>query len=328
VIAEGSVDSPRVGATVFQHNFDVVGWAASRDGRPWKRVTVLAGDTVLGETLICFHRPDVATALGTKFLNVGFSVRCRLPGPLRRAGPVELECRVEYHNGERGSLPRQAVVVSAIDYQARDYGGVLHEAFDAVLPRAAVYTTGDPAQRADDFCAQLVRRYLHPGEHVLDIGCGIGAWAGALAPFDIDWTGCEMRVDFVKRMVASGLPAVHVTDTLPFADRSFDATICIEVLEHVVDPAPFLAEVARVSRRAAIFSVPNFAAIPVTSARYAVPWHMLEGDHKWFFTAHSLAGLLKSYYAHVETFEYGELEYLHSIDGIPINNHIMAIALH
>ena len=232
---------------------------------------------------------------------------------------------IAFDDGSQEILGPRLIRISNIDYRERDFGGILVDGFDAVLGRNQVYTSGNPAPQADDYCAQLVRRYLFPGENVLDVGCGIGAWQRALVPYGIRWTGCEARSDFVDEMSMRGLAAHVVSGALPFADEAFDATICIEVLEHVVDPAPFLAEVARVARRAGIFSVPNFGAIPITGSRYALPWHMLEGDHKWFFTARTLEGILKPYYSHVETFEYGAIEHLNSIDGIPVHNHIMAV---
>ena len=169
-------------------------------------------------------------------------------------------------------------------------------------------------------------RYLKPGDNVLDVGCGIGAYARALQPLGISWTGCERREDFVAMMREGGLNAVLSKDGLPFPDRSFDAAICIEVLEHVEDFHAFLAEIARVVRGRTLFSVPNFGAIPVTSAFYAVPWHMLEADHKNFFTTNSLRELLQQYFARVETFEYGALPLMQSLDGLPINNHVFAVA--
>ncbi|PWU00284.1 MAG: hypothetical protein C5B51_25490 [Terriglobia bacterium] len=43
---------------------------------------------------------------------------------------------------------------------------------------------------------------------------------------------------------------------LPFASSSFDAVICLEVLEHLEDPAGAVRELARVARRALVLSVP------------------------------------------------------------------------
>lgn len=41
---------------------------------------------------------------------------------------------------------------------------------------------------------------------------------------------------------------VGVGERLPYADDAFDAVVCVDVLEHVTDPAAVLAEVARVLR--------------------------------------------------------------------------------
>ena len=65
---------------------------------------------------------------------------------------------------------------------------------------------------------------------------------------------------------------------LPAADREFDAAIAIEVLEHIRKPDPFLAEIARVTRRHAFFSVPNLENLPFLANRLAAPWPLRVGD--------------------------------------------------
>ena len=46
-------------------------------------------------------------------------------------------------------------------------------------------------------------------------------------------------------------------DALPIASRSMDAVLCLEVLEHLTDPAAALTELVRVTRRTLIVSVPH-----------------------------------------------------------------------
>ncbi len=324
----GALDRPQTGTVVYRHGFDVDGWAAAGPNGPWHEIIVRHEDAVIGRTAIRYQRRDVATEYGADFLNVGFTVRCVLPQALHALPALELHCEAVDASGERSPVAIFGVCPSEADYRNFDFGGVLLDDYEEVLDRSIVYTSGPPSGRADANCAHLAMRYLREGDRILDVGCGIGAWAHELRPRGIDWTGCEARLEFVERMKAEGLPAVHVTGALPFADAAFDATICIEVLEHVTDKDAFLAETARVSRRGGIFSVPNFGVVPITASRNALPWHMLEGDHKWFFTTRSLGALLRRFYAHVEVFEYGPLPYLQSADLLPIYNHLFAVALH
>jgi 2-polyprenyl-3-methyl-5-hydroxy-6-metoxy-1,4-benzoquinol methylase len=324
----GRVDVPAEGALVYQHGFEVHGWAFFSDGRRWETAVVRLGSTVIGTSTLHFDRPDVIGAAGAAAARAGFVVRCEIPVALRALEIVPLECEVIDNFGTTQPIALRTVRFSKIDYQIHGHGYILADGPAPVLVRDRVYGSGPPAPYADPLQVDLVTRYLRTGDRVLDVGCGIGAYQPPLTERGIEWTGCEARADFVERMQGQGLRAVHTTDELPFADKSFDATICIEVLEHVANYDAFLKQVARVSRRAAIFSVPNFGAVPVTSSFYALPWHMLESDHKNFFTTRSLAGLLANYYAHVETFEYGPLPAMHSPDGLAINNHVFAIGWH
>jgi 2-polyprenyl-3-methyl-5-hydroxy-6-metoxy-1,4-benzoquinol methylase len=58
---------------------------------------------------------------------------------------------------------------------------------------------------------------------------------------------------------------------LPFADDSFDLVVCVEVLEHLVDPARGLRELARVGNRHLLLSVPRepiFRSCNLFTGRY------------------------------------------------------------
>ena len=64
--------------------------------------------------------------------------------------------------------------------------------------------------------------------------------------------------DLAEHWSARGLTCAYADIArLPFASRSFDLVLAIEVLEHVPDPAGALAELDRVCRRDLVVSVPR-----------------------------------------------------------------------
>ena len=101
-------------------------------------------------------------------------------------------------------------------------------------------------------------------DSALDVGCGEGVLTERFAErvpegrvVGIDLDDPELRSQWDRR----GRPnlefrAVEATE-LPFGDDSFDIACAIEVLEHVPDPERTLAEMARVTRRWMLLSVPR-----------------------------------------------------------------------
>lgn len=133
------------------------------------------------------------------------------------------------------------------------------------------------------------------GKKVLDIGCGCG------------W-GLLQIVDGIKEAVAMDIyeetllharrrfsyaPKVTVrqgdAQDIPFKDKSFDATICYEVIEHLDRPEACISEVERVTREVALFSTPDrrFWGNPVGSrARF----------HKKHYTREELEEALSKHF--------------------------------
>jgi 2-polyprenyl-3-methyl-5-hydroxy-6-metoxy-1,4-benzoquinol methylase len=101
-----------------------------------------------------------------------------------------------------------------------------------------------------------------PDGPLLEVGCGEGfssavvrrgAAPGAFYALDISVPALRVartRIDGGRWVGASALD-------LPFADGSFDTVVCLEVLEHLNDPAQGLAELSRIARAALVVSVPN-----------------------------------------------------------------------
>jgi SAM-dependent methyltransferase len=77
---------------------------------------------------------------------------------------------------------------------------------------------------------------------VLDVGCGIGD----LLRFRPGTVGVDVNPQTVAACRAAGLNATTMEpDRLPFGDGSFDGAVLDNVLEHLADPYPLLAEIAR-----------------------------------------------------------------------------------
>jgi SAM-dependent methyltransferase len=100
-----------------------------------------------------------------------------------------------------------------------------------------------------------VRRLLGEGfGRLVDVGCGTGAYASALAGLGWTVTGVDVSGDMVRRARARGVEVVLADATdLPFADASFDAAVSLWTHTDVGDLAAMLDELARVLRPGAPF---------------------------------------------------------------------------
>lgn len=98
--------------------------------------------------------------------------------------------------------------------------------------------------------AYLYRRlWLYPqlNRHLrgkaLDIGCGIGDMLRSRR----NTIGVDINPGTVAFCRSQGLDARKMEiNQLPFEDKSFDSAILDNVLEHIEEPRPLLAEVARI----------------------------------------------------------------------------------
>jgi arsenite methyltransferase len=128
--------------------------------------------------------------------------------------------------------------------------------FDAdLLPRLeALYRTSDVQRRR-----RLVRDALAPapGERILDVGCGPGFYCAELLE-RVGRSGAVVGVDGSPQMLAAATRrseghhniAFYEADvaSLPVEDASFDAALCVQVLEYVPDVSAALAEMHRALR--------------------------------------------------------------------------------
>jgi ubiquinone/menaquinone biosynthesis C-methylase UbiE len=104
--------------------------------------------------------------------------------------------------------------------------------------------------------ARLASEWL-PGEvnTILDVGCGNGVFTNLLEPKRLK-IGLDMSRIAMEHITAPRLQAD--ASLLPFAEHSFDASLCMEMLEHVPHAIyqSVLNELARVTREYILISVP------------------------------------------------------------------------
>jgi SAM-dependent methyltransferase len=103
---------------------------------------------------------------------------------------------------------------------------------------------------AEHMAARALEGLVSPA--VLDVGCGSGRSVEifrANAPGHT-WVGVDIEDSPEVRMRTRTDAEFHTFDgvNLPFEDGRFDVVYCAQVLEHVREPGPLLAEVARVLR--------------------------------------------------------------------------------
>jgi ubiquinone/menaquinone biosynthesis C-methylase UbiE len=141
-----------------------------------------------------------------------------------------------------------------------------------------------------------------PGERVLDVGCGTGELAAALADAGAHPVGVEVAQEALRRAQSRhpglDLELVGQSGAMPFGDGSFDVAWLGEVLEHVQDGGGLLTEVARVLRPGGrlLASTPDHPLrrrmVLALSSRAFERQFDPRSDHVRFFTRRSLASLL------------------------------------
>lgn len=158
------------------------------------------------------------------------------------------------------------------------------------------YDGQDPLALVDAGLVDIVAD--RAGRRVLDLGCGLGGYSVALGARGHLCSALDIQPRYVARARALGVDArVFDGSTIPFDDKTFDTTFAIEVLEHVAEPLPLLREIGRVTRGSFIATVPN--CTQSFGSAGVVFEHMLDLDHKNFFTVSTLRELLRTQFANV-----------------------------
>lgn len=112
--------------------------------------------------------------------------------------------------------------------------------------------------------AQLLKKYCHAGDRILDIGCGNGRVANIADEIKLHYTGMdisERMIDIARERHAHATFVVGSMTVLPFPDASFDCTLLVASFHHLPSRASriqTLHECARVLKPGGIVLMINW----------------------------------------------------------------------
>ncbi len=120
------------------------------------------------------------------------------------------------------------------------------------------------------------------GEHILDIGCGLGGPARWIAwHYGCRVTGIDLTPDFCAAAMAltaatGQLQHIRILNgsatELPFADATFDRAYSQNVVMNIADKARFYSEAFRVVKPGGVAAFSNIGMGPAGSPIYPVQW--------------------------------------------------------
>jgi len=161
--------------------------------------------------------------------------------------------------------------------------------------------------------------HVRPGDSVLDVGCGEGAFAVELVGMGADVVGIDVAEEPLRRgrrrHPQLDLRRVDADAPWPLTDGAFDVVWAGEVLEHVADTVGWLSEVRRVLRTGGrlLASTPHHGPLRMLglAARpRALDAHFdPRSDHLRFYTRTTLVALLSD-------FGFEEID-VRAVDGPP-----------
>ncbi len=156
--------------------------------------------------------------------------------------------------------------------------------------------------------AQRVRRHLGEGAAILDVGCGAGLLAEALAQNGFAVTGLDAGSEVIAAARAhaegQGLNLTYrqgTAEDLAAEGAKFQVVTALEIIEHVVDPAAFLVSLRALLAPGGLLFL---STLNRTAKSYAVAKIGAEyilrllpvGTHEWkkFITPVELGGLCRA----------------------------------
>lgn len=146
----------------------------------------------------------------------------------------------------------------------------------------------------------LLSSYLNESIRILDVGCGYGSFIAAVQDDVKSVAGLEPSRPRALYNQNNGRNVIHGTLEDWPVDQPVDIITLFQVLEHIVDPKPFLSRAADLLQPGGriVIEVPNHDDLIVRLDKYA--WFYYQNAHCTYFDRKSLGRLLSSVGLQVE----------------------------
>ncbi|MFC1875128.1 GtrA family protein [Chloroflexota bacterium] len=158
------------------------------------------------------------------------------------------------------------------------------------------FANGSPIQKWWKLSIARAIWSLVPEEsYVLDIGCGSSPILSKYKGVGIDSN--RDKIEFMKSHLGDTGQCKYLVGnalSLPFENNSFDAVLCIEVIEHLKNPDSVIAEIMRVTKPNAkiVLATPDYSKPLAYIIDIMTPYG---GYHTYRFTRRSLEKLCRAH---------------------------------
>lgn len=142
----------------------------------------------------------------------------------------------------------------------------------------------------------VVEKFVPDKGRILDIGCATGFFLDAARQREWDPYGVELSSyssELARQLIGSDRILTGQLADAEFADNSFDAVFMTDVIEHVHDVRPFIAEVSRITRAGGIVAITTPDPESLSCRLMGRHWPHFKLEHLLYFSARSLSLLME-----------------------------------
>lgn len=199
----------------------------------------------------------------------------------------------------RGGIPRNVVQCTGCglislehpEQSSIDYAGAYRKQYNPVLGQALT-AEEHYRQTPIDSYVERTKHLLTPDMALLEVGCASGGYLGAVERSVSLAVGVEPNDEHREFCRSRNL---IVMPNLEHPPTTFDVIVAFQVLEHIADPLPFLAQVRRLLAPGGrvYFEVPNLNdALLSLYESAAFREHFFCEAHAYYYSAVTLGNLM------------------------------------